>query len=169
MSVLENVLLAGTDHPGERLWRLVVSPRRSRRRERRLREQARELLALVRLDSLADDYAGTLSGGQRKLLEFARALMVEPRMILLDEPMAGINPTLAEELLAHMLHLREERGLTFLLVEHDVDMVMRICDSVLVMNAGAVIAAGRPEEIRGNSAVLDAYLGAHPPAPAAGA
>ncbi|MHB1242152.1 MAG: ABC transporter ATP-binding protein [Gaiellaceae bacterium] len=164
MSVLENVLLAGTDQPGERLWRLVVSPRRVRRRERRLRERAHELLALVRLDSLAADYAGTLSGGQRKLLEFARALMVEPRLILLDEPMAGINPALAQELLAHMLRLREERGMTFLLVEHDVDMVMNTCDTVIVMNEGTVIASGRPDEVRGDTAVIDAYLGAHPPA-----
>jgi len=166
MSVLENMILAATAQPGEHLWRLVASPRRVRRRERQVREQARELLALVRLDSLAADYAGTLSGGQRKLLEFARALMVEPTMILLDEPMAGVNPTLGEDLLAHMLRLRAERGVTFLLVEHDVEMVMNTCDTVIVMNEGAVIAAGRPDEIRGNTAVVDAYLGAHAPAAA---
>ena len=103
MTVLENMMLAGTDQPGERLGAALYRPRHMARREREIREQARELLELIRLSRLADDYAGTLSGGQRKLLEFGRALMTRPRMILLDEPMAGVAPTLAIQLLEHII------------------------------------------------------------------
>jgi ABC-type branched-subunit amino acid transport system ATPase component len=165
MTVLENMLLAAPGQPGEHVWRLLLTPRAVGRHERANRKRARELLAFVQLDALADDYAGTLSGGQRKLLEFARALMAEPKMMLLDEPMAGVNPVLGEQLLAHVLELRAEQAMTFLLVEHDVEIVMSMCDTVIVMNEGAVIAAGRPEAVRRDPAVADAYLGAHPPAP----
>lgn len=159
MSVLDNMLLAAPGQPGEHLWRLVGTPRSVRRREREIRARARELLELVRLDAHADDYAGTLSGGQRKLLDFARVLMVEPSLVLLDEPMAGVNPALAEQLLAHVLKLRAERAITFLLVEHDVEMVMANCDTVIVMSEGSVIAAGAPAAIRSDPLVVDAYLG----------
>jgi ABC-type branched-subunit amino acid transport system ATPase component len=161
MSVLENVLLAAPDQSGERLWRLVASPRAVRRREREVEDEARELLRLVRLESHAHDYAGTLSGGERKLLEFARALMTAPRIVLLDEPMAGVNPTLALQLLDHMRTLREERGLTFLLIDHDLEAVMSVSDRVVVMNEGRVIAAGTPDEVRADPLVVDAYLGTH--------
>jgi branched-chain amino acid transport system ATP-binding protein len=161
MSVLENMLLAAPHHPGERLWRLVATPAAARRREREIRDRGRELLRLVRLDRVADDYAGTLSGGQRKLLEFARALMTEPRIVLLDEPMAGVNPTLALQLLDHMRSLREQQGLTFLLIDHDLEAVMSVSDRVLVMSEGRVIAAGTPDEVRADPVVVDAYLGTH--------
>jgi branched-chain amino acid transport system ATP-binding protein len=161
MSVLENVLLAAPRHPGERLWRLVATPVAARRRERELEERAHDLLRLVRLDGLAGDYAGTLSGGQRKLLEFARALMTEPRLVLLDEPMAGVNPTLALQLLDHIRALREEQGMTFLLIDHDLEVVMSVSDRVIVMSEGRVIAAGTPAEVRADPLVVDAYLGTH--------
>jgi branched-chain amino acid transport system ATP-binding protein len=161
MSVLENVLLAAPHQPGERLWRVVATPGSVRRREREIEQQARELLSLVRLDGLAQEYAGTLSGGQRKLLEFARALMTEPQIVLLDEPMAGVSPPLAIQLLDHMRTLRDERGLTFFLVDHDLEMVMSVSDHVIVMNEGRVIAAGTPDEVRADPLVVDAYLGTH--------
>ncbi len=161
LTVLENMLLASPHQPGERLWRLFVTPAAVRRRERAIAERAWELLALVRLDRLAHDYAGTLSGGQRKLLEFARALMREPQMVMLDEPMAGVNPSLGLELLEHMESLRASRGLTFLLIEHDLEVVMTVSDEVHVMNEGSVIASGPPAAIRRDQRVVDAYLGAH--------
>jgi branched-chain amino acid transport system ATP-binding protein len=162
MTVRENVLLAAAGHPGERLPETIFRPGRVRRRERAARARSDELLALVRLDGHADALASTLSGGQAKLLEFARALMTEPRLLLLDEPMAAVNPTLRVQLLEHVLELREREGVTFLLVEHDLELVMRASDAVVVMNQGRVIASGPPASVRDDPRVVDAYLGAHP-------
>jgi branched-chain amino acid transport system ATP-binding protein len=161
MSVLENMLLAAPRQPGERVWRLLATPRAGRAREREIRERALDLLRLVRLDGLAGDYAGTLSGGQRKLLELTRALMTEPRLVMLDEPMAGVNPTLGAQLLGRLEALREEQGLTFLLIDHDLEAVMSISDRVIVMNDGRVIATGTPAEVRADQLVVEAYLGTH--------
>jgi neutral amino acid transport system ATP-binding protein len=159
MSVLDNVLVAAPSHPGEQLSGLVLRPRLAHRREQEMRKRAAELLELFRLDAHAGDYAGVLSGGQRKLLDFARVLMAEPRLVLLDEPMAGVNPTLGRQLVEHVLRLRTETGMTFLFVEHDLDIVMEASDRVIVMNEGHVIASGTPDEVRGNQRVVDAYLG----------
>jgi neutral amino acid transport system ATP-binding protein len=161
MTVLENVMLAAPGQPGERLYNVILRPLATRRRELEVEERAAELLALVKLDHLADEYAGTLSGGQRKLLEFARALMAEPAMIMLDEPMAGVNPALGLELLDHMRSIQERRGLTFLLIEHDMEVVMTVSERVIVMNEGHVIAEGPPESVRNDQRVIDAYLGTH--------
>ena len=160
MSVIDNMMLAAPDQPGERLGNVVFRPRASRRRERAVRERAIELLEVFNLTKLAEDYAGTLSGGQRKLLELSRALMARPRFLLLDEPMAGINPTLGRRLLDHMQRLRAEEGVTFLFVEHDMEVVMNHSDRVVVMAEGRVIAQGEPHEVRRDQAVIDAYLGA---------
>ena len=159
MPVMDNMLLAASHHPGEQLYGLLGRPAATRRRERESEDRARDLLRTFSLDAKADDYAGTLSGGQRKLLELARALMTEPRMVLLDEPMAGINPTLGRRLLEHMERLRTEEGVTFLFVEHDMEVVMNHSDEVVVMAEGRVIAHGPPEEVRSNREVIDAYLG----------
>ena len=159
MPVIDNMMLAGPDQPGERLRNLVLRPGAVRRRERELREQALELLGVFNLERLADDYAGTLSGGQRKLLELARALMARPKALLLDEPMAGINPALGRRLLDHMQRLRAEEGMTFLFIEHDMEVVMEHADRVIVMAQGRVIADGPPDEVRRDQAVIDAYLG----------
>jgi neutral amino acid transport system ATP-binding protein len=158
LSVLDNVLLAASDHSGERLSGLL-RPGRVRALEREARERASELLELVRLDRHAAEYAGVLSGGQRKLLEFARVLMARPRLVLLDEPMAGVNPTLGRQLVEHALRLRTELGMTFLFVEHDLDVVMEASDRVIVMNEGRVIASGAPGEVVADERVVDAYLG----------
>ena len=159
MRVLDNMLLAAQHQPGERLVTTLLAPGRVARREQEVRQRAEELLRLVRLSHLAGDYAGTLSGGQRKLLELGRALMVEPRMILLDEPMAGVAPVLGEQLLEHIRELRERRGVTVLVVEHDMDVVMTISDRVIVMDEGHVIAEGPPDAIQRDERVIEAYLG----------
>jgi branched-chain amino acid transport system ATP-binding protein len=145
MTVLDNMLLAGSHQPGERLGGSVIRPLATRRRER----------------EKAGDYAGTLSGGQRKLLELARALMVQPQLVLLDEPMAGINPTLGVRLMEHIQRLRRDDGMTFLFVEHDMDVVMNHADHVVVMANGRVIAADVPRAVRDDPGVIDAYLGTH--------
>ena len=159
MTVLDNMRLAATDQPGERLYGQFV-PGRARRREAEITIQADELLERFSLTHLRDEYAGRLSGGQKKLLELARGLMVRPRMMLLDEPMAGVNPSLGESLLEYVQELRDE-GMTFLLVEHDMDVVMRVSQRVVVMAVGKIIADGPPEEVRTDRRVIDAYLGEH--------
>ena len=159
MPVIDNMMLAAPDQPGERFRNLFFRPRAVRAREREVRAEALELLEVFNLSELADDYAGTLSGGQRKLLELARALMTRPRLLMLDEPMAGINPSLGRRLLDHMQTLRRERGMTFLFVEHDMEVVMNHSDSVVVMAEGRVIATGEPQRVREDPAVIDAYLG----------
>ena len=164
MSVLDNMLLAGKDQPGERLSLNWLAPRRVAVREFEVHRRALDLLELLRLLPRAEAYAGTLSGGQRKLLELGRALMVEPRMILLDEPMAGVAPVLAEQLLDHIRRLRAERGVTFCVIEHDMDVVMSISDRVIVMDEGRVIAEGTPDGIQRDERVIEAYLGRFAPA-----
>jgi neutral amino acid transport system ATP-binding protein len=159
MPVMDNMMLAAQDQPGESLRNAIFRPGAMRRREVEVRKQADDLLEIFNLTKLADSYAGTLSGGQRKLLELARALMTRPRFLLLDEPMAGINPSLGKQLLDHMQSLRREAGVTFLFIEHDMEVVMNHSDRVIVMAEGRVIAEGEPHEVRSNQKVIDAYLG----------
>jgi len=159
LTVLENMLVADPVQPGERFFGCFYRHGGMVRRERQAREKARELLALLNIDRLADEYAGAMSGGQRKLVELGRVLMTDPVMILLDEPMAGVNPALGLRLLQRVEDLRRERGLTFLFVEHDMEVVMRVSDRVLVLDEGKLIADGPPQAIRSNERVIDAYLG----------
>ena len=160
MTLLENVMLAPGGQRGERLWQTVLPGLREGvvAEERALRERAWETLEFFEIDHLAHEHAGTLSGGQRKLLEMARVLMTDPDVVLLDEPMAGVNPTLQESLMDRLHELREE-GLTFLLVEHDMDVIMGHCERVIVMHQGAVLAEGEPAAIAEDERVIDAYLG----------
>ncbi|MBO3745355.1 ABC transporter ATP-binding protein [Streptosporangiaceae bacterium NEAU-GS5] len=163
LTVLENMRLGAQDQRGENFFRSLI-PSLWRRQEDQITERAEELLERFKLDAKRDDFAGSLSGGQRKLLEMARALMVGPELVMLDEPMAGVNPALTQSLLGHVKGLRDE-GMTVLFVEHDMDMVREISDWVVVMAMGNVIAEGPPDKIMSDSRVIDAYLGAHHDAP----
>jgi branched-chain amino acid transport system ATP-binding protein len=159
LPVIENMKLGATDQRGEKWWTALV-PSMWRPQEREIEERADELLNRFTLGHMRDEYAGALSGGQRKLLEMARALMTEPRLVMLDEPMAGVNPALKQSLNDHIRGLRDE-GMTVLFVEHDMDMVHDVSDWVIVMAEGQIIAEGTPDQISNNPAVIDAYLGAH--------
>jgi branched-chain amino acid transport system ATP-binding protein len=163
LTVLENMRLGAQAQKGETFWRALV-PSLWRGQEDEITERAEELLARFKLDAKREDFAGSLSGGQRKLLEMARALMVRPELVMLDEPMAGVNPALTQSLLGHVKDLREQ-GMTVLFVEHDMDMVRDISDWVIVMAQGNVIAEGPPDSIMSDTRVIDAYLGAHHDAP----
>ncbi|WP_049891691.1 ABC transporter ATP-binding protein [Natronococcus amylolyticus] len=160
MTVLENMMLAPKGQRGESLWRSVLPYFRDEvlDQERELRERAWETLEFFEIDHLAEEYAKNLSGGQRKLLELARALQTDPEMLMLDEPMAGVNPTLEKKLLEHIHQLREQ-GYSFLIVEHDMDVIMNNCERVIVMHQGAVLDRGSPAEIKANEQVIEAYLG----------
>jgi branched-chain amino acid transport system ATP-binding protein len=159
LTVIENMRLGATGQRGERMFASII-PSFWRGQEKQITERADELLARFKLDAKREDFAGSLSGGQRKLLEMARALMVEPELVMLDEPMAGVNPALTQSLLGHVKDLREQ-GMTVLFVEHDMDMVRDISDWVVVMAQGEVIAEGPPLEVMADQRVIDAYLGAH--------
>ena len=157
MTCIDNMKLGATGQKGESLWRSVF-PFLWRAQEAEIEARADALLERFKMDHMRDEFAGTFSGGQRKLLEMARALMVEPQMVMLDEPMAGVNPALTQSLLGHITGLRDE-GTTVLFVEHDMDMVQEISDWVIVMAEGNVIAEGPPASIGQNQDVVDAYLG----------
>ncbi|UTF52928.1 ABC transporter ATP-binding protein [Natronosalvus rutilus] len=160
MTVLENLMLAPKGQRGESLWRSVTPFARGEvvDQELEIRERVWEMLEFFEIDHIAHHEAGTLSGGQRKLLEMARALMTDPDMVLLDEPLAGVNPTLEEKLLERIHELRGQ-GYTFLLVEHDMDVIMENCEHVIVMHQGSVLAEGEPEAVQQNERVIQAYLG----------
>ncbi|WP_019137263.1 ABC transporter ATP-binding protein [Cellulomonas massiliensis] len=159
MTVLENMRLGAREQPGENLFAALVKPLWAPR-EREITDKAMQLLERFKLDTKKDDFAGSLSGGQRKLLEMARALMSDPQLVMLDEPMAGVNPALTQSLLGHITDLRDS-GTTVLFVEHDMHMVRHISDWVVVMAQGQVVAEGPPADVMADQAVIDAYLGAH--------
>lgn len=158
LTVLETLLLHGDGQPGERLDGALLFRGRSRARERELTERAVAIAERLRLDEVLANRSGDLSGGQKKLLEIGRALMGRPKLILLDEPVAGVNPALAGEIAERITELAGE-GLTFLIVEHDMDVVARLCDPVIVMANGRKLAEGSFAEIVADHAVQDAYLG----------
>jgi neutral amino acid transport system ATP-binding protein len=163
MTVIDNMKLGATGQSGERFLPALFRPSWGAQ-EREIEERADELLAHFNLTHMRETFAGELSGGQRKLLEMARALMTRPRLIMLDEPMAGVNPALAETIVHHVGELRDQ-GLSVLFVEHDMDVVRTISDWVVVMSEGRIIAEGRHSSIVTNRHVIDAYLGMHHDAP----
>ena len=159
LTVLDNMKLGAKDQKGESFL-FSLFPFLWKKQEQEIEAKALEILARFKLDTKKDDFAASLSGGQRKLLEMARALMIDPTLIMLDEPMAGVNPALTQSLLEHILDLKKD-GMTVLFVEHDMHMVRHIADWVVVMAEGRVVAEGPPDVVMKDPAVIDAYLGSH--------
>lgn len=158
MSVLENMLLGAKGHAGEKIWEVLLKPKLVQSQQRELKDKAMSILTSVGLSAKANDYAGGLSGGQRKLLEIGRALMADPQLILLDEPAAGVNPRLIEDICGHILNWRKD-GLTFLIIEHNMDVIMTLCDRVWVLAEGTNLVDGTPNTVQNDSRVIEAYLG----------
>jgi branched-chain amino acid transport system ATP-binding protein len=161
MTVLENCMLVPQRQAGERFWNNWFARGRVAGEERAIRERAREVLDFVGLSRLAGEFARNLSGGQQKLLELARVLMSEPKLVLLDEPGAGVNPTLLMTIVDKLRELHA-RGITFLVIEHNMDLVMNLCDPILVMAQGKLLLEGPPQAVRSDARVLEAYLGGVP-------
>lgn len=159
LTTIENMKLGATDQIGETMWKGLL-PFMWKGQEAAIEARADELLERFKLSHMRDEFAGTMSGGQRKLLEMARALMTNPKVVMLDEPMAGVNPALTQSLLGHVKSLRDD-GISVVFVEHDMDVVRDISDWVVVMAEGQVIAEGPHSAIGANPRVIDAYLGSH--------
>jgi branched-chain amino acid transport system ATP-binding protein len=159
MTLLENLMVMPQHQLGEKIWNSLFRQNRVRAQERVLRDKALETLKFFELIHMKDEYAKNLSGGQKKLLELAKTQMADPELILLDEPGAGVNRTLMKQLVEKIKSLCAERGITFLIIEHDMDMVMNLCDPVIVMSEGRKLSEGPPEEIKNDERVLEAYLG----------
>lgn len=159
MSVLENLMMVPGGQTGENLWSTWVHRRRIREEEKRLRAKAEEVLDFLTLTHLRDERAGALSGGQKKLVELGRTMMVDARIVFLDEVGAGVNRTLLKTIGEAIVRLQKERGYTFCVIEHDMDFIARLCDSVIVMAAGKVLTQGTPDEVVRNEQVIEAYLG----------
>lgn len=158
LSVLENMLLATQKQTGEAFGQVWFKRSQIRQEEKQNRAKAMEILESVGLAAKAHDYAGALSGGQRKLLEMARTLMTDPKLVLLDEPAAGVNPTLINQICDHIVNWNRQ-GISFLIIEHNMDVIMNLCEHVWVLAEGENLADGTPEEIQNNTEVLEAYLG----------
>lgn len=161
MTVLENLMMVPQGQIGERFWNNWIRPGAVRAEERALRDKGIDILDFLGLKHLGEDEARNLSGGQLKLLELGRALMSDPKMILLDEPGAGINPTLLGEIVERIATLNE-RGITFLIIEHNMDLVMTLCSPIIVMASGKLLMQGSAEEVQSDSRVLEAFLGGVP-------
>lgn len=159
MTVLENLMIVPQDQAGEKVIHTMLFWRRIREREKEIKRRAEEVLDFLNLLHLKDELAGNLSGGQKKLLELGRTMMTEPKVVLLDEPGAGVNRTLLAQLTGDILRLNRESGYTFCIIEHDMDLILKLCDPVIVMAEGTVMAEGNMEDIRKNKQVQEAYLG----------
>ena len=158
VTVADNMLLAAPKHPGERAWHAVGRTSTSAQREAAARERAMELLEVFDIAGMVEEYAGNLSGGQRKLLELARSLMLDPKLLMLDEPFAGVNPSLTDEIVGHIEALNDD-GMTLLIIEHELETLTDLVDRLIVLADGQVLATGPPAAIMENEEVIDAYLG----------
>jgi branched-chain amino acid transport system ATP-binding protein len=159
LTVLENLMAAAPDQPGEEIFLNWLSPARVRAREAQVRERAVEALEFLGLTHVTDTLAGNLSGGQKKLVELGRTMMTDARLVLLDEPGAGVNPTLMRKIMEMIQRLNTERGYTFCMIEHDMDLIAELCDPVIVLAEGRVLTRGTMAEVRADERVIDAYFG----------
>ena len=159
MTVLENLMVVPPSQPGENILSNFMARLAVGQREREVRERAEDALKFLSLWHVRDEYAGKLSGGQKKLLELGRTMMTDAKLVLLDEPGAGVNPSLMLEVRGMISRLRQERRYTFCIIEHDMDLIAALCDPIIVMAAGSVLTKGTMAEIRANQEVLEAYLG----------
>lgn len=159
LTVLENLMMVPADQKGETLWNAWFHRKAVRQQEEEIRHRAEDVIGFLNLTHLIDEKAGNLSGGQKKLLELGRTMMVDAKIVLLDEVGAGVNRTLLAEIGDAILRLNKERGYTFCMIEHDMDFIGRLCDPVIVMAEGGVLAEGTAKEVRNNEDVIEAYLG----------
>jgi branched-chain amino acid transport system ATP-binding protein len=158
MTVLENMMLGSQNQAGEMIFGSIIHPGKVWTEERFIEKKAEDILKFFDLLRMKDEYAGSMSGGQKKMLEMARALMADPRLLLLDEPFAGLNPTLSERLIERIKMLREN-GLTIMIIEHAIPYVLALSDELYVLNKGAILASGRPDQVISDPRVFEAYLG----------
>ncbi len=159
MTVLENLLVVPKNQIGENIWSPLFSFKKIQREEETNINKAKDILGFIRLNHLTNEYAGNLSTGQKKLLELARTLMSDPKLVLLDEPVAGVNPTLVNDLMDNIRRSNEELGITFLIIEHNMNFIMNLCDPIIVLSNGTKIAEGTAKQIKSNQNVVNAYLG----------
>ncbi len=162
MSALENLMMVPNNQPGESLISTWFSPKLVRSHDEKVRQRANDVIDFLKLSHIKNELAGNLSGGQKKLLELGRTLMVDAKIVLLDEVAAGVNRTLLNDLAANIERMNKELGYTFFVIEHDMDLISRLCDPVIVMASGEVIAKGKMEEIRENKEIIEAYFGTSP-------
>ena len=159
LTVLENLMMVPSNQSGENLITALINPKLVEREEDQLKEKALEVIEFLNLKHLSNELAGNLSGGQKKLLELGRTMMVDAKLVLLDEVGAGVNRTLLKDLGTAILKLNKEKGYTFCMIEHDIDFISRMCDPVIVMSEGSVLFEGTSEEVKKNDKVIDSYLG----------
>ncbi|MFC1803726.1 ABC transporter ATP-binding protein [Thermoproteota archaeon] len=159
LTVLENMITAAKEQEGENLFSVIFKNKIVADQEFKNKEKAFGILKFLGILDLRDELGRNLSGGQLKLLELGRALMMDPRMLLLDEPVAGVNPTLANKIFDRIIDMKKNENISFIIVEHNMDVVMNFCDRIYVMNKGKIVASGNPDEIQTNEKVIDAYLG----------
>ena len=159
LTVLENLMMVPSDQSGENLVTALINPKLVEEEEQKIKSKALDVIEFLNLKHLANELAGNLSGGQKKLLELGRTMMVDAKLVLLDEVGAGVNRTLLKDLGTAILRLNKEKGYTFCMIEHDIDFISRMCNPVIVMSEGSVLFEGTSEEVKKNEKVIDSYLG----------